>query len=49
MNIQFNFLGGRRILPQIKALIDSGFAVVGHIGLTPQSEAQLGGLRLQGE
>src|SRR3989338_8218185 len=31
--------GGRRILPQVKALVDAGFAVVGHIGLTPQSES----------
>lgn len=40
--------GGRRILPQIEAIIRAGIAVVGHLGFTPQSENKLGGKRVQG-
>ena len=40
--------GGERMIPQVKALIDAGVAVVGHLGLTPQSHAALGGYRVQG-
>lgn len=40
--------GGRRILPQVQALIAAGINVVGHLGFTPQSENALGGKRLQG-
>ncbi len=40
--------GGRRIVPQIKAIVDSGIVVMGHIGLTPQSSGQLGGHKAQG-
>lgn len=36
--------GGRRVCPQIKAIADGGMLVMGHIGLTPQSSGQLGGL-----
>jgi len=39
--------GGRRVLPQVHALVDAGVAVMGHLGLTPQSHAQLGGYRVQ--
>ena len=34
--------GGRRVIPQIKAIVDAGIVVIGHIGLTPQSSGQLG-------
>ena len=34
--------------PHVRALIDAGVAVCGHIGLTPQSYSQLGGYRVQG-
>ena len=40
--------GGRRIISQIKGIIDSGMLVMGHIGLTPQSSGQLGGFKAQG-
>lgn len=40
--------GGRRVIPQIKAIVDAGILVIGHIGLTPQSSGQLGGFKAQG-
>lgn len=40
--------GGRRIIPQVKAILDAGIVVMGHIGLTPQSSGQLGGHKAQG-
>ncbi|RJO67989.1 MAG: 3-methyl-2-oxobutanoate hydroxymethyltransferase [Myxococcales bacterium] len=40
--------GGKRILPQVRAILDAGIVVVGHIGLTPQSSGQLGGHKAQG-
>jgi len=40
--------GGRRVVPQIRALTDAGIPVVAHLGYTPQSEHLLGGPRVQG-
>ncbi len=40
--------GGRRILPQVDALVGAGIPVMGHLGFTPQSEHELGGYRVQG-
>ncbi len=40
--------GGRRILSMIKAIVDAGMVVCGHIGLTPQSSGQIGGFKAQG-
>ena len=40
--------GGRAVAPTVKALTDAGVAVMGHIGLTPQSLHQIGGYRVQG-
>ncbi len=40
--------GGRRVVPQIKAIVEAGMVVMGHIGLTPQSSSQLGGFKAQG-
>ncbi len=40
--------GGRRVAPRIKAMVDAGIVVMGHLGLTPQNIAQLGGYRIQG-
>lgn len=42
------FEGGKRVVPQIKALTDAGIPVVAHLGYTPQSENLLGGPRVQG-
>lgn len=39
--------GGETILPQVKALIDAGIPVMGHLGLTPQRAAMLGGFKAQ--
>jgi 3-methyl-2-oxobutanoate hydroxymethyltransferase len=40
--------GGKRIIPQVRAILDAGIVVCGHIGLTPQSSGQLGGHKAQG-
>ncbi len=40
--------GGRQMAPQIRAIAEAGMLVMAHIGLTPQSAAQLGGFRVQG-
>jgi 3-methyl-2-oxobutanoate hydroxymethyltransferase len=40
--------GGRRVVPQVELLAGAGVAVMGHIGLTPQSVHGLGGYRVQG-
>ncbi|MBB6344235.1 3-methyl-2-oxobutanoate hydroxymethyltransferase [Nonomuraea muscovyensis] len=40
--------GGRRVLPQVEALVSAGVPVMGHLGLTPQSVNVLGGYRVQG-
>jgi 3-methyl-2-oxobutanoate hydroxymethyltransferase len=40
--------GGINMSPRIKAIVDSGVSVVGHIGLTPQSATSLGGYRVIG-
>ena len=37
--------GGRRVLPQVAALVAAGIPVMGHLGLTPQSVNVLGGMR----
>jgi 3-methyl-2-oxobutanoate hydroxymethyltransferase len=40
--------GGTRVVSRIKAILDAGIVVCGHIGLTPQSSGQLGGHKAQG-
>jgi 3-methyl-2-oxobutanoate hydroxymethyltransferase len=40
--------GGRRIVNMIRAIVDAGMVVCGHIGLTPQSSGQIGGFKAQG-
>ena len=40
--------GGRRMYAQLRAIVDAGMLVMGHIGLTPQSSGQLGGFKAQG-
>ena len=39
--------GGARVAPQIELLVSAGAPVMGHVGLTPQSELVMG-LRVQG-
>jgi 3-methyl-2-oxobutanoate hydroxymethyltransferase len=40
--------GGRDMAPTVKAIVDAGIPVMGHIGLTPQTVSKLGGYRVQG-
>ncbi len=40
--------GGTRVASQIKAIVEAGIVVIGHIGLTPQSSGALGGHKAQG-
>lgn len=40
--------GGLRTASRIRAIVDAGIVVSGHIGLTPQSSGQLGGHKAQG-
>ena len=40
--------GGRRVVAQVEAIVNAGMAVMGHVGLTPQSSVQLGGFKAQG-
>src|SRR5437016_3138790 len=40
--------GGRRMAATVRALVDVGIPVMGHLGLTPQSVHALGGYRVQG-
>jgi 3-methyl-2-oxobutanoate hydroxymethyltransferase len=40
--------GGRRVLPQIEAILAADIPVLGHLGLTPQSVHAFGGFRVQG-
>jgi 3-methyl-2-oxobutanoate hydroxymethyltransferase len=40
--------GGERVATRIRAISDAGILVIGHIGLTPQSSAALGGFKAQG-
>lgn len=40
--------GGRRVAPQVEALVEAGIPVMGHVGLTPQSVHALGGYKVQG-
>ena len=40
--------GGRAVLSRVRAIVDAGIPVMGHIGLTPQSATALGGFKAQG-
>ncbi|MGH3931469.1 MAG: 3-methyl-2-oxobutanoate hydroxymethyltransferase, partial [Pseudonocardiaceae bacterium] len=40
--------GGRRVLPQVEALVEAGVPVMAHLGLTPQSIHAMGGYLVQG-
>lgn len=41
--------GGRERAEVIRALVETGIPVMGHLGLTPQSVHQLGGFKVQGK
>jgi len=41
--------GGAAMAPRVKAIMDAGIPAIGHLGLTPQSVAALGGFKLQGK
>lgn len=41
--------GGARVASRVRAMVDAGICVMGHLGLTPQSLGQLGGYRVQGK
>ncbi|MBI5779690.1 MAG: 3-methyl-2-oxobutanoate hydroxymethyltransferase [Planctomycetes bacterium] len=41
--------GGVRVADKVKAIVNAGIPVVGHIGLTPQSSSMLGGFKAQGK
>jgi len=40
--------GGKRMASTIEAIVAAGVPVIGHIGLTPQTQSALGGFRVQG-
>jgi 3-methyl-2-oxobutanoate hydroxymethyltransferase len=40
--------GGREVAETVRAIVDAGIPVMGHIGLTPQSVSKLGGFKTQG-
>lgn len=41
--------GGAEFVPHIQAMLAAGIPVMGHIGLTPQQVARLGGFKAQGK
>jgi len=40
--------GGKRITSRVKAMVNSDILVQGHLGLTPQNLAKIGGYKVQG-
>jgi len=41
--------GGKEVAEIVKAIVDAGIPVMGHIGLTPQTVSKLGGFKVQGK
>lgn len=41
--------GGKRMASKVRAMVDAGILVMGHLGLTPQSTQSFGGYRVQGK
>ena len=40
--------GAGQMVSRVRAIVEAGIAVMGHIGLTPQSATKLGGMKAQG-
>ncbi len=40
--------GGLEVCDTVRAVVEAGISVMGHIGLTPQTASQLGGYKVQG-
>jgi 3-methyl-2-oxobutanoate hydroxymethyltransferase len=40
--------GGASVIPQVKAIVQAGIPMMGHLGLTPQSIFAFGGFKAQG-
>ena len=41
--------GGKAMADRIRGIVEAGIPAIGHLGLTPQSVASLGGFRVQGK
>ena len=41
--------GGSTVVDTVRAIVNAGIPVMGHIGLTPQTVSQLGGFKVQGK
>jgi len=41
--------GGKEVAETVRAIVDAGIPVMGHIGLTPQTVSKLGGFKVQGK
>ena len=41
--------GGTEVCDTVRAIVNAGISVMGHIGLTPQTASQLGGFKVQGK
>lgn len=41
--------GGKEVADTVKAIVEAGIPVMGHIGLTPQTVSKLGGFKVQGK
>lgn len=41
--------GGTEVAATVRAIVDAGIPVMGHIGLTPQTASKLGGFKVQGK